>query len=322
MSIESTLHDELSSLYNECCELIFELEYNYARKLTSFDYINPENGEKTNILELLKQIAFQLKIHLKLDDTTITTIDFYSIFQAQFDMGRYQKGVEYYIQDGYAGTETLVTDPEKLRQEFEIYDCMDSMNLVPIIIASNARKYMPNGLHVKVVLLKTSIRNIITIAYLSPKDIEDNLKELTEEGYRSIYSSDLACMDHRLAQIKQIIRLHKNLIDANIDMVQKGSVVKIGEVEYSKFCVTITYLRSVFEQTIEPSIEKFAKRIHLIIAHNMVDILANLYFIVDRLSELRFKVPDKDGKHRYDSIITKFRLGVKKMDATIKLYRY
>lgn len=323
MSIDQTLHKELTSLYNECIELIHELENNYARRLISLDYINSDNNERTNILELLKQITSQLEIHLKLDDTTITSVDFYTNFQTQFDMGRYQKGVDYFIQDGYGGQELLITDPEILRREFTISNCMNSMNLVPINIASNAMKYMPSGQQAKAVLLKTPRRNIITITNLGPKNHEDNLEKLTEEGYRGNNSSNMAGMGLGLSQIKTIIGLHKTLLDASIDIAQeKDTIVKIGDKEYTWFSVTITYLRSLTEQAITPAMTEFFNRIPLIIAHNMVDILANLFVVVDRLPRLRFKEFDKTLKKSYDGIINKFQLDVEKMQETIKLCLY
>lgn len=323
MSIDVTLHNELSSLYNECIKLIDELEKNYAQRLISWDYINSNNNERTNIIELLKQITSQLEIHLKLDDTTITTVDFYTNFQMQFETGRYKKGVDYYIQEGYGGTESLVTDPETLRREFSINNCMNSMNLVPINLASNAMKYMLGDQHVKVVLLKTHRRNIITITNLGPKNQEDNLEKLTEEGYRGNNSSNMAGMGLGLAQIKSIIGLHKTLLDASIDLAQgKDTLAVIGDKEYTSFSVTITYLRSSEEQANTPAMTEFKNRIPLIIAHNMVDILANLFVVTDRLPKLRLKEYDKVIKNNYDKIINKFQLDLEKMQETIKLCLY
>lgn len=323
MSIDVTLHNELSSLYNECIKLIDELEKNYAQRLISWDYINSNNNERTNIIELLKQITDQLEIHLKLDDTTITSVDFYTNFQMLFETGRYKKGVEYYIQEGYGGTETMVTDPEILRREFSINNCMNSMNLVPINLASNAMKYMLGDQHVKVALLKTPVRNIITITNLGPRNQEDNLEKLTEEGYRGHNSSNMAGMGLGLAQIKSIIGLHKTLLDASIDIAQgKDILAVIGDKEYTSFSVTITYLRSSAERINTPAMTEFKNRIPLIIAHNMVDILANLFVVTDRLPRLRFKENDKSVKNGYDRIINKFQLDLEKMQETIKMCLY
>lgn len=323
MSIDLTLHKELTSLYNECNNLIRELEEKYAYKLVSLEFINSETNEKINILELLKQICCQLEIHLKLDDTTITSVDFYSNFQSQFDLGRYQKGVDYYIQDGYGGKEELVTDPDVLKKEFTINNCMNSMNLVPINLASNAMKYMPCGQQTKVVLLKTPRRNIITITNLGAKNHEDNLEKLTEEGYRGNNSSTMAGMGLGLSQIKSIVGLHKTLLDASIDIAQdNNTTIKIGEDDYTWFSVTITYLRSLSDQVITPSTTDFFNRIPLIIAHNMVDILANLFVVIDKLPKLRFIEFDKSLRNKYVGMINNFQLNVERMQEIIKLCLY
>ena len=210
-----------------------------------------------------------------------------------------------------------------LRREFSINNCMNSMNLVPINLASNAMKYMLGDQHVKVVLLKTPKRNIITITNLGPKNQEDNLEKLTEEGYRGNNSSNMAGMGLGLAQIKSIIGLHKTLLDASIDLAQgKDTLAVIGDKEYTSFSVTITYLRYSEEQANKPAMTEFKNRIPLIIAHNMVDILANLFVVTDRLPKLRLKEYDKVIKNNYDKIINKFQLDLEKMQETIKLCLY
>lgn len=317
MAIEQTLHNELLVLYQECKQLIYNLENSFPFKN---QYCKERIEENTMIL---KQICSQLEIHLKIDDVTITSVDFYSNFQAQFNLNRYQKSVEYYIQEGYGNNPELVTDSEKLKQEFTINNCMNSMHLVPINLASNAMKYMLSGQQAKVVLLKTPRRNIITVTNLGPKNSETNLENLTKEGYRGDNSSKMAGMGLGLSQIKAIIGLHKTLLDASIDISQDNkNIVMVDGKEYTTFSVTISYLRSVPEQSISPSTTEFFNRIPLIIAHNMVDIIANLFSVVDKLPRLPFKNDDERFKRDFLMMIGRFQLTVEKMQETIKLCLY
>ena len=332
MSTDTNLHAELTNLYNECKKLIETLEVDYASKLVSMEYtktILQKNGEKEevvniNIISLLNQILSQLELHLKLDDTSLTSVNFYSIFQSQFDLGRYQKGVDYYIQEGFGGSEVIVTDKERLQKEFTINNCMNSMSLVPINLASNAMKYMPSGQNAKVVLIKTPRRNIISISNLGPKNYEDDLDKLTEEGYRGDNDSSMAGMGLGLSQVKSIVGIHKALLDSTIDISQetKDVSIKLGDIEYTPFTVKFSYLRTALEQSNSPSTEELFNRIPLIIAHNMVDIIANLFVITEKLPGLRFKNFDKAIKNHYNNIINRFQLDVEKMQETIKMCLY
>ncbi len=323
MDIDSILHKELQVLHDECEKFIKELKTTYAPKLRTMLYYKAETEEKTDILLLLEKINSQLKLHLNLDDKTLYDIDFYTPFKTQFSLSRYNKKVEFYIQEGFGTNPQLVTDEDTLKNEFTIKNCMKSMEIVPFNLASNAMKYMPSNQTATIVLIKTSRRNIIKITNLGPKNREKNLDKLKEEGYRGDNSSKMAGMGLGLAMIESIVGLHENILDASIDIEQDNkNVIKLGDEEYVPFSVTITYLSTQPNKVIIDSLEEFVKRIPLMIAHNMVDILANLFAVVDRLPRLHFKVFDKEVKTRYDSLINKFRLNIEKMQKTIKMNLY
>lgn len=328
MKADQILYKELKRLYEECTGLIDKLNDQYKTHLcnNNFEYIikysNGQN-EKIDLLELLMIINSQIKLHLDLNETHITSVNFYTQFQSQFDLGSYNKGVEYFIQDGYEGVQRRVTDVDSLKREFSINNCMISMGLVPINLASNAKKYMPSDTKVNVVLLKTTKRNIITITNLAPKNEDKNLDKLTEEGYRGDNSSEMAGMGLGLSQIKSIVEMHQSLIDSTIDIAQSNKIEAIVDgIEYTWFSVTITYLRDISNQEVNHSLDGFISRLPLVIAHNMVDIIANLFVVADKLPRLWFHDKNDPIKKNYIKSIQRFKLAIERMQECIKLYLY
>lgn len=328
MKADQILYEELKRLYEECTGLIDELNNQYKSHLINNMFIysikdKDGNSEAIDLLELLQEISSQLELHLKLNDTQITSVDFYTPFQSQFDLKSYNKGVEYFIQDGFENAPKRITDIDTLKHEFLIKNCMISMGLVPINLASNAKKYMPEDTKVNVVLLKTSKRNIITITNLAPKNDEKNLDKLIEEGYRGHNSSEMTGMGLGLSQIKNIVEMHQTLIDSTIDIAQSDKIeATVNDINYTWFSVTITYLRDVSNQEVNHSHDDFINRLPLIIAHNMVDIIANLFVVTDKLPKLWFKDRTDPIKSAYKKQIQKFKLTIERMQECIKLYLY
>lgn len=315
--INKLLHSELSSLRENCKQLIKSLDAFCGKFKNEIC-----REEINNNIKILEKILRQLELHLTLDDTSITSINFYELFQTQFSLGRYKKEVEYYIQNGYGKSPELVTDEETLKKEFTIDHCMKSMSLVPINLASNAMKYMLSGQQAKVVLFKTARRNMITVSNLGPKNKNENMDNLTEEGVRGDNSFSMAGMGLGLSQVKSVIGFHKPILDTSFNIKQDTETkLVVDGVEYADFSVTISFLRTLQEQTKDISTNDFFDSIPIIIIHNMADIVANLFSMARRLLRLPFRY-DADLKDDFTSTITRFELNVEQMQETIKLCLY
>ena len=309
--ITKILHNELRRLEEKCKIFVEQLEKNY--QFTSSNY--KANVDKA--ISVIQQIRDQLSLHLQLDDNTITTVDFYSGLQSLFELGRYQKGTEYYIQDGIGKKPVQVTDVDVLKREFMVENCLKCMKLVPMQIASNALKYMPAGQNMKVVLMKTPVRNYIRVSNIGPKYDEEKKDSLTQEGIRGS-NSKMAGMGLGLAQVEHIIGLHNSLLDTSYSISQDNNMsVVIDGTEYTTFSIMISYRTNVSESDIEMSFNSFFEQIPLIILHNMVDVVANLISVTDRLNHIKYR-NDKD----FHLFVNQFKLDISHMQEAMKYSLY
>lgn len=313
--IKKILHEELERLEKECGLFSSNLEQ-YIPVFKSFrnpDYLN----RVIMAIDNIRKIRSQLDMHLQLDDTTITSIDFYSILMVPFEADKRQKGVEFYIQEGLGNEPQPVTDSERLKKEFTIHNCFKSMSLVPMQIASNAYKYMLPNQTLKVVLLKTPKRNIITASNLGPRCGNAELGNLTKAGVRGENSNVTAGMGLGLSQVKQVINMHNILLQANCDISQDDKKILIGDTEYSNFTIKISYLKELSDQAVIFSSSEFFDHIPLIILHNMADIVASLLSTTDKLKRNKYK-----EESQYQYLIDKLRINVNRTQETMKCCLY
>lgn len=319
--INTMLHDELSRLDQNLTKLMTYLDSKISKDGKANTFRDFDSRRKIgDAVDKLRPISRLLRLHLNLDDTTLTSVDFYERFNAQFSSERYRKGVDYYIQDGYDGDPVQVTNEKILHEEFMINDCMQSMSLVPINLASNAMKYMLPDQKVEVVLLKTRLRNTITISNDGPKN--ENLDKLFEEGVRG-GNSEMAGMGLGLSHIKSVIDIHDPLLKATFDITQDNDIeYKCNGTLYTRFVVKISYLRAAPAQVVNQFEMDFFKRIPLIIMHNMVDILANLFHITDKLQNVYLRGESSQSVAEYLSNVNSFYLDIEKMQETIKRCLY
>lgn len=319
--INAMLHNELLSLHENLKQLIEFLRSKVdPGNSVTFKTYDCRNRIKEAI-ERLEPISQLLDLHLCLDDTTIRTINFYSVFDQQFS-GRYHKEAEYWIQDGYEGEKVLVTDKERLKREFTIRNCMNSLSLVPVNIASNAMKYMLPNQKAEVWLQKVPPRNILTISNYGPKN--ENIDALLEEGVRG-ENSEMAGMGLGLSIIRSVVEFHQPLLDSSIEIVQDNEVAFTKDgVDYTKFSVIFTYLTVPPQQSeVNRFKADFFNKIPLIIMHNMVDILANLFSITEKLQDLSFRAENNSRlAAEFRPYVDQFYLHIEKMQETIKLCLY
>ena len=88
--INTMLHNELNALYENLKSLIRDSESLTDGSAGGFRNLYCKQKIR-EALDMLHPISNLLDLHLKLDDTTLTSVDFYDIFNTQFVTGRYNK---------------------------------------------------------------------------------------------------------------------------------------------------------------------------------------------------------------------------------------
>lgn len=224
----------------------------------------------------METFSKQISTHMKLDNTEITSCNFYKDFNSFFDSNRYHKEVDYYIQNGFGEEKILVNAPDVLEKEFNIPYCYKSMSVVPINIASNAKKYIPDGGHVTVLLTKEDTYKYITIINAGPKCEDSEIDTISEENIRGKNSDVIAGMGLGTSQIKTVIGMHKALIDTSFHMKSDKNAITINGTPYSQFTTSFSFNTILSENKLLEASDNFKSRISLIILHNMGEITSNI----------------------------------------------
>ena len=261
--------------------------FDFIEKIDHFDFLNA--GYRTIVDDYCKKMnnySEQIGVHMNLENTDVVSINFYDVFNSFFNSGSYQKGVEYYIQQGFGKDVELVTDEEVLRREFVFPYCFRSMMLVPLNIASNARKYMLSGGKVTVTLTNDESYKYITIVNIGP--LTENAEDI-EEFKRGEHSRYMSGMGLGLSQVKSVVMMHKSLLDASFSAKSEQKAMAVNGLPYSEYVTTLSYNTIIQDARLQVLADEFKKRIPLIILHNMGEIVANIFSATKKLYRIHYK---------------------------------
>lgn len=226
----------------------------------------------------------QIYTHMNLDNCEITSVNFYKHFQSFFDSNIHHKKVEYYIQNGFRNKLEQVTDPKILNEEFVIPNCFNSMSLVPLNIASNARKYLPEGGTVTVCLTNEDTYKYITVTNIGPQLKDEDIKDYK----RGENAAVVAGMGLGASQVKMIIKMHSLILDTTFNSKSSNKVIYVNDVPYSEFTTQFSF-NTILEKTDFDTTEEFRSRIPSIILHNLGEITANMLAATLSLHSIKFK---------------------------------
>lgn len=264
--------------------------HDFVRGLDSFTFNSPRfKAIVEDYKRKMNNYSDQIFTHQKLDDTEIVTKNFFDTFNSFFDSAQFDKGVEYYIKNGLEADPVLVEDEATLRQEFVIPYCLNSIDLVTLNVASNARKYSPNSSKVMVTLTNEDTYKYIEIVNYGPKCDDSEIDALSGDFKRGQNADYIAGMGLGASQIRSIIHLHKKMIDAEYHFRSSKNVVMMDGIPFSTFTTTISYNTVLQDDDLEGQIEEVKRRIPLIILHNMGGIVSNILFATNKLFSVRYR---------------------------------
>ena len=312
MIINQLLLDKLQSFDDSCHEFQLGLNDFVFEKTKGNSWMDEKNKLISDYRDKLDIFSSQIFVHQNLDKTDIVSVNFYEQFNTFFESDKYHISVEYYIQNGFGNKKVQITDVELLRKEFLIPYCLNSMWLVPMNIASNARKYSPDSCKVIVTLINEDTYKYITVVNYGPQCDESEINDLSEEYRRGNNSDFISGMGLGTSQVKSIIMLHKSLIDATYNFRSSKEVVFINGIPYSEFTTNISF-STVLQKKELDGFESIKSRIPLIIIHNMGEISANILFATE---QLRYKYKGNRKWHKY---IAKQILNVNDLQDTLRI---
>lgn len=277
--IKEVLLDSMKVFDDKC--------FDFIEKINQFDFLS--TGYRNIVDEYCKKMnnySEQIGVHMNLEKTDVVSINFYDVFNSFFNSGAYQKEVEYYLQQGFGKDVELVTDEEVLRREFVFPYCFHSMMLVPLNIASNARKYMLSGGKVTVTLTNDESYKYITIVNMGP--LTENAEDIGEfkRGENSSYMSGMGL---GLSQVKSVVMMHKSLLDASFSAKSAKTTTDVNGLPYSEYITTLSYNTIIQDAKLQVLADEFKKRIPLIILHNMGEIVANILSATKKLFKIHYK---------------------------------
>ncbi len=310
--IVKLLSNGLVSLSSDCLDCINVLE----RRTFRLDQIQKQF---VSWLNLLKTAYLQIKIHTNLYDDQLVDVNLASDILLQFvDKKKTSKVVHFYIKKGFDGKRLSEKDEPNIRDEFIIKKCLPIMHLVPMQLASNAKKYMPKNSSLDVELTQTELRNVITLKNVGPLCDSNEIELITESRVRGINAQDVIGMGIGLSEVEDILNIHYPWLSTTIDVDSESEPIIFNGRPHSTFTVIISYLNSPSFDSIQHNINNFKQMEDILLLHNSIDIVGNLMEVCDKILCINERNTDKSWQ---DSVY-KLRLGVSSMQDIIKFCLY
>lgn len=313
--------EEIIEMIHIGMKRILEKCEEYEKTLSSFNFSSLAYQKYKNTgLTIIEECKSQLEIHMNLENTTLGEHNFYKVFKSLFENGSYNKGVDFYIKeiiDDVEGEKRLIEDEKLLNKEFTINYCMPCMDLVPHQLASNAKKYCMSYQNVEILLVKDVQYNTNTIyvSNIGPHCTDEEINKLVEEGVsgnsiRGNNAKDVAGMGIGLSEVKEIIKLHEDILETSFDISTDNKIIAtIEDKPYSIFTTIFSYSTKPSDTSRIKFPKSFREKIPMILLHNSVDIIATLIEATKRVNKIKYKGSDhlKDVTNMFLIEIEKFQ---------------
>ena len=287
------IFEEMECLHSSCANFIDILKSEYAS-------CQGKDKDLINLVNKTVSLLNYIELHQNLNDTRLTKLDFYSALVHNFSSNKnMRKSLVFKVQEGFDGKLKRNLSVEELRHYFTINNCLPMMALVPLQLASNARKYMPADTECEVQLLKTKRTNFITIKNVGPYNNVKELLKIIEEGGRGENSSQVCGMGIGLKQVKDIMDIHKAWLGTEFSVSSGENVFKLNGIPHSHFIVNLCYNSESSNLTDNATLANYTdwnEDLPMIIIHNMFGLTYGLQEIIQeslkylKKSESRLRV--------------------------------
>lgn len=224
-------------------------------------------------------------MHLSLSETEFIDVNIYEELTTSFSGNKSHQTVCFYTKEKFNGESKLITDSAELNSLFTISNCLPLFRIVPMQIASNAKKYMPDSGELSVALITKNNDIHILFSNYGPSCTEEDIEHIFEEGFRGEQSNIAAGLGVGLAEIKKIVDLHSwHGMECDVNSDDKKSIL-INGCKYSEFCIELMFSQShnTFGQ---PTIEEIINSTQIILMHDSYDIADKLIRICDRMRRI------------------------------------
>lgn len=242
------------------------------------------------LLDQLENNLCQLKLHTSLNDFETVDIDFGKSL-SDFFRSRKEKNdskqVCFYFSDNLDEEPhhiDITSDPEA--KEFIVPGCLKIMQLVPLQIASNAYKYMPDHSQLKVELKLSDNRKYFSFKNLGPQTENEETERIYDAGVRGVNTDGIRGQGLGLSQVKEILQLHKDWLHPLISVSSDDEKLLVNKIPYSWFTLTLSFLRNGDANgsiDSENALTGFEAILPQILFHNCFEIYESIYDIIKKL---------------------------------------
>lgn len=277
------------TLTKSISQLVVETEDSF-RELSLHHFEHEDNQKHFELwLKHLECCCRQLLVHRDLDRTDLIDVDLSKEVLSYFIDKKYKKRVVFYVRNGHDGERNLINDPETLSRLFTINHCLPIMQLVPMQLALNARKYMPTDSSLEVELTIAEKRKYLVFSNVGPLCDAEEIDSITKEGIRGQNTKSYSGMGVGLSEVQTILDLHDEWLGTTFDVDSESEVTEFNGYRHSIFKAEVTYLNNPEYSEIQPAIEDIRNKIPLFLIHNSMDIANSLLDICDHLLTINEK---------------------------------
>ncbi|MBD5314101.1 MAG: sensor histidine kinase [Bacteroides sp.] len=233
---------------------------------------------------------YQLKLHTSLNDFKTVDIDF---GQSLYDFFRSRKEKNDNKQVRFSFSDNLDEEPHHIdiasdpeAREFMVPDCLKIMQLVPLQIASNAYKYMPDHSWLEVELKLSGNRKYFSFKNLGPQTENEETEHIYDAGVRGVNTDGIRGQGLGLSQVKEILQLHKDWLHPLISVSSDDEKLLFNKIPYSLFTLTLSFLRNGDANgdiNSENVLTGFEAVLPQILFHNCFEIYESIYDIIKKL---------------------------------------
>ena len=286
----------ITDILTEKLAQLSEETSNCLKVLSTFKYKNNQYLFDSWIKQL-ECCRSQIIVHKDLCRTDLIEVDFSKEIYSYFIDKKYRKKAVFYLCNENSGEKTQIEDQETLSRLFTLKYCMPVMQLVPMQLALNARKYMPIETNFDIRLSITEKRKYITFSNIGPQCDDEEINDITKEGTRGQNTKDYFGMGIGLSEVQTILDLHKEWLQTTFDINSDSEFTILNGNRHSVFSVCISFLRQPSNSDIQPLVNDLRNKIPTFLIHNAMDISNSLLDTCDNLIRI-LKTNENQNKDR------------------------
>lgn len=238
-----------------------------------------DNSIYEDIFKVVREKIADLNTYLNIEgQTELIEFNFYQFVKSEFYSKQKRAKKRYAFEIEKDGSFEQCNDEEFLNDFCTIKHCLPIIKDLFLNILDNAYKYMLDHNELTIKLKKFGNLKDIKFINIGPALLEDERTKVFDYGYRGVnaVSSNTEGQGLGLNQIKSILDLHKNWLDATINVCpEEINDFELGGIPYSLFSL---------ELTIEEKQNDTDKRTHLnsiselepVLIHNVNQIINDI----------------------------------------------